>query len=302
MQAKLIEFPVSEAGMKLRNEDQEWLRSEISKAIQVSIDSFTPKGWKRVTNWLREWGITTIAVTVPITLLGIALAAVYVAVGEVKQNAEFRGRTDQRLRDIESFIALLQAPQNPKTVLGKIGSLDQKVFPQFLPALRKVTEQPINAVQPNPETLQAILVKLRHTDETSPDYWPAVLQFLSFVSATLAPAGVPPSGQPPIVLHNSSAGRIVEEAQTIRLDGGSIENGEFTKCRIIFTQNPVRMKNVLFTNCVFEIPSTEPNLYLKKAGQLLLASNLNADSGARWARFRDPSGQHSEMNPVTIPG
>lgn len=31
-------------------------------------------------------------------------------------------------------------------------------------------------------------------------------------------------------------------------------------------------------------------------------TTLDADSGARWARFRDPSGQHSEINPVTIPG
>jgi hypothetical protein len=31
-------------------------------------------------------------------------------------------------------------------------------------------------------------------------------------------------------------------------------------------------------------------------------ATTTADSGARRARFRDQSGQHSEMNPVTIPG
>jgi hypothetical protein len=70
---------------------------------------------------------------------------------------------------------------------------------------------------------------------------------------------------------------IREKGKTILLDGGYLGNGEFTNCRIIFTQNPVRMTNAVFRNCAFEIPITDPpSPYIKKVSQILLASNLGS--------------------------
>lgn len=67
---------------------------------------------------------------------------------------------------------------------------------------------------------------------------------------------------------------IRENGQTILLDEGDLENGEFTNCRIIFTQNPIRMRHALFRNCAFEIPTGAPSPYLKSVGRILLSSDL----------------------------
>jgi hypothetical protein len=65
-----------------------------------------------------------------------------------------------------------------------------------------------------------------------------------------------------------------EEGKTILLEDGYLENGEFTNCRIIFTQNPARLKNIIFRDCVFEIPTTDPpSPYIRKVSQILLSSN-----------------------------
>jgi hypothetical protein len=57
-----------------------------------------------------------------IALLGIAIGAVYIATNEVKQNAEFRGRSDTRLgnleRDVLSIRLLLVAP-NPRNAANQ---------------------------------------------------------------------------------------------------------------------------------------------------------------------------------------
>jgi hypothetical protein len=45
---------------------------------------------------------------------------------------------------------------------------------------------------------------------------------------------------------------------------------------IRFTEAIVQMRNVKFVNCFFRFPTTEaPGLYLRQAGQQLLASDLN---------------------------
>jgi hypothetical protein len=52
----------------------------------------------------------------------------------------------------------------------------------------------------------------------------------------------------------------------------------FENSRIIFTENPVRMRGVEFLNCVFELPDAPANPYIRKTAQELLASNLTAIS------------------------
>ena len=67
--------------MKLRDEDRRWLAEEISKqvkkAVADAIDKFRPHGWRRVTFWLREWGIAGAIITAFIALIAIAATAFY---------------------------------------------------------------------------------------------------------------------------------------------------------------------------------------------------------------------------------
>jgi len=120
------------------------------------------------------------------------------------------------------------------------------------------------------------------TPETSPDYWPTVLQFIQFASsARTVSADVPPAGPPDVVLSNVRCTHVVHcivaSHRRILLDGGDIPGSRFEKCRIIFTQNPVKMRDVQFINCLFEMPVTNnPTPYLKDAARQLLASNLTS--------------------------
>ena len=170
----------------------------------------------------------------------------------------------------------------PKLTLAQISSLDRKAFERSLPQLQQAVAQPGLKTVVSRETLAAITAKLRQTDESTPDYWPATLRFIQFASSQMAPDAPPPGQQPRILSEILSRGLmrgIREEGITIECDDGDLGNGEFTGCRIIFTPNPVQLTNATFRNCVFEIPITDnPNPYIKKVGRALLDSDLDSVS------------------------
>ena len=130
--------------------------------------------------------------------------------------------------------------------------------------------------------LEAITGKLRQTDEATPGYWPTVLRFIPVASSMTAPKA-PPRGQRPRALSDILAVGLMrgvrEEGTTILFDSGDLGKGEFTSCRIIFTENPVRLTHVVFRNCVFELPTADlPSPYLRKVSQMLLASKFSSVS------------------------
>jgi hypothetical protein len=170
----------------------------------------------------------------------------------------------------------------PPLTLEQISALDPKTFEHSLPRLRQVMDQPSPQAVADQETLTAIAGKLRQSGESTPGYWPTVLRFIQFASYRMAP-NAPPPGQPSRALSDivyvGLMRGIREEGKTILLDDGYLGNGEFTNCRIIFTQNPVRLTHAIFRNCVFEIPTTDPpSPYIKKVSQILLSSNLGSVS------------------------
>jgi hypothetical protein len=127
--------------------------------------------------------------------------------------------------------------------------------------------------------LRAIAVKLQHTDENSPEYWPTVLRFIHIASAAGSPKAPPPGS--PINIRLTNVG-LENQALPPRLgvvlfDGGSATNFRFEDSRIIFTEHPVQLRNVTFINCAFEMPDmSAPTPYIKNAARELLASNLTA--------------------------
>jgi hypothetical protein len=135
----------------------------------------------------------------------------------------------------------------------------------------------VSDIKPSPTTLQAVAQKLLNTSEKSPDYWPTVLQFLNFASASIS-SSLPST----LVGVNASNTRLNDDTFTgfrITLDGGEVKDSKFINSRIVFTTNPVRLENVTFMNCVFEMPVTDnPSPYLQKASQALLGSGLNSGS------------------------
>jgi hypothetical protein len=174
--------------------------------------------------------------------------------------------------------AKVDANRQPLT-WEQISHLDQKAFEHSLRQLRQVIDQSSPQAVVDQETLTAITGKLRQTDESAADYWPTVLRFLQFTSFRMAPK-VPQGEQPKALSEILSVGimrGIQEFDKTILFDEGSLGNGRFTNCRIIFTQHAVQMQNVKFDVCAFEFPTTDtPSPYLKKVSRILLSSDLGS--------------------------
>lgn len=247
--------------MPLNDHDRDWIRHQVNSSL-----------------WGACWKLAA----------ALAIPAFFFIYPEWKQMTEFRSGTttrldnlDKQIGTLESHVLSIRAEQSPDKVLNEIGSLDQKSFTKALAALKRIVQNPIIETKPDLNLLQQILQKLRQTNESAPEYWPTLLQFLTFASAVFAPPDVPPRGQPPFELsHNMgpvSVGSV--DRSVVILDGGNIIDSKFERCRIVFTKNVALMQNVKFIDCVFEMPVTNtPTPFLKKASQMLLASNLKAVS------------------------
>jgi hypothetical protein len=189
----------------------------------------------------------------------------------------FRSHTEDRFTDIEAMLRANRAAQYPKKVFNEIISLDKKDFTRNLPALRTVAEQPIWKVAATGSDLHQIFKRLTDTNDSTPEYWPTVLQFLQFASSGLG-SKAPPSGPSSIIASNSvfiNAKQAFPSDSIILLDGGSLQNTELLRDRIIFTNNPLKIRNVRFVDCAFELPVlSDPNPYLRQVARQLLASNL----------------------------
>lgn len=257
------ETPVSkDHEMAIRKEDWTRITAEISRQISEHLN---PHGWRKLQQWLPTAAVIAI-------IIG-GLSGWYYALTRVDKEARFEAHTEDQLRDIQTKLSALRASQT----LNELGNLNQKQFADALPRLRTVSAIPASTVNPSREVLQTILAKLRSTPETSPEYWPTLLQFLHFASTAFS-AKVPPPGPPTIYFgHNIGfpLGHVAN--QRIELDGGQLVDSVIENSRVIFTNNPVEMRNVTFIDCVFDMPvAANPNPYIQSAARQLLASNLQS--------------------------
>ena len=276
----LITFPApvsEEESMPLRKEHTEAIAAEVTRQLNEAIDDFRPHGWRKVTHFLREWGISGTIVMAFVALMGITLGALYYSFSNVKEETTFRVRTGQRLDSIEAALLELRAAQSPAPVLKEISNLSPEQFVKALPALRRVAEQPPSNVQPVQSVLQDVARKLLGVNPLTPDYWPTVLRFIQFASAGLSP-DVPRHGPPTLYAsQNKGLSLGVISRAVVQLDGGELVNTRFEHSRIIFTNDPVLMRNVTFSDCVFELPiSDRPIPYVQQAARRILASSLNS--------------------------
>lgn len=83
----------SNEDMKIRADDRKWLTNEIAgqveKAIAIAADEFKPHGWRRVAQFVREWGIAGTIITAFLALLGIAAVTFYQATARIGKEAAF---------------------------------------------------------------------------------------------------------------------------------------------------------------------------------------------------------------------
>jgi hypothetical protein len=236
---------------------------------------FTAKGTKKFTNGLKGWAP-----------LGAAVAIGLFVLSQYRDYREFRERTDTSLKTLTDVSSQIDARLHDiEITLARVSvkSLDDaaasspEILQHALPILRKQMGQEPKA-EITSEAVQKIAATLEQVPETSPEYWPTVLQFIQFASTANA-KNVPPPGSPLLRITGS---RIIGEGAfspkdhvVLRFDGGEVGDITFQNSRIIFTEHPVKLHNVRFIDCFFEMPNVErPNPYLQKAAKGLLASQF----------------------------
>jgi hypothetical protein len=110
----LCAVPYQDSGedMKLRDDDKKWISDEIAaqlrKGIAEAVAEFRPRGYRRVTHFLREWGLAGTLVTVPLGLLAICVTLGIFATSGIKDNTQFRTRTEDRLNAIEKDVTSIK--------------------------------------------------------------------------------------------------------------------------------------------------------------------------------------------------
>jgi hypothetical protein len=107
----ILDLALQEDMANLGKEDRNWLDKQIERrakeAVDTIVDQFHPKGWRKLTFWLREWGLAGTAITVPITLLGITAGAIYFASARVEKQATFEANTTNALTTINDHLKRL---------------------------------------------------------------------------------------------------------------------------------------------------------------------------------------------------
>lgn len=244
-----------------------------------------PQGWRKARERIISFGAPAAIVGLFLGSLGITAGALYQSFAHVKEETEFRTKTNDRLDRIDESIKALflnGSPNTPPlTALKEMGSFKPNTLAVALPALRKATEKPIANV--NAETLSQVAKNLAQVNPATPDYWSTIFQFIQSASFSIN-QDVPPPG-PPFALD-------VEENVSMTMEymnytaaaiyfGGTInlKNATFKNCRIVVGPKAVvRFSNVTFINCAFVFPSpgppTEPSPSLKEMAKYVLESGL----------------------------
>lgn len=235
--------------MKLRSDDQEWLRTEIATQISNVVDQFKPHGLKKLAHWLREWGIIGTNITIIVALLAMTLSAAYYAFSRVGKEAAFEATTGKRLDDIEDKLKLIPA---------RIAEAQYSTIP---PKDLKAHREELNAVK----------TTLLSSDRNTPSYWQVSLQLVNLLSIAASYVENPNRGHS--ILADSSGVQVVNNGDVVVLRG-KISNSLIENSVIQFDPT-IQLVNVTFKKCVFIFPSSGdmmPPKNIQQIGDQLLAA------------------------------
>ena len=203
----------------------------------------------------------------------------------IHQQIEVLSQDIGKIKDHE-HIADLKTPVFPGSVLPggpsplqKFAGMNQETFAASLPELYSdIRTVSLKQAKPNDETFRAIATKLRQTNQNSPEYWPTVLRFLELATARNS-SQVPPSTAGIYVRSEGSRNLSLQgiSDKRIVLNGGSLINSTFVRCRIQFVGTPTELQNVLVVDSVVEfqgIPENPPEP-IKRIAETILASDFS---------------------------
>lgn len=294
--------PTSEEMSENRKiKDLENITKDIRKDVQNLRDDLrsikiNPSVTLKSESWLQRnsywfWGALTIALMIIIPLAGWFSGA-FSQLFRDAVNTQIESKLTQPLTDLRKLqidVAAIGSKVDTIITLGgvnlkHISQLDAETFQKSLPILRKALEQSPLQVKTDQETLHKIAAKLRETPESSLGYWPATLQFLSFLTMTMAP-DVAASTRPPdiIISSGNNVSHLRLSDKTVLVDGGTISDSTFVRVRMVVSKNggQVTRNRFFHSALIFEFATEEqPQPPIKDAIRTLLASDFAQQSPA----------------------
>jgi hypothetical protein len=260
---------VLDTAMAIRSEDWARIDERINAQINSTIQEFQPRGWKKVTHWLREWGLTATAIMAPLSLLLMLIAVGIFAMNGVIKNAEFRTNTEDRLRTIETGINEIN------TSLGtvQISSFSESHSPDAAKAARTVLSKIRSEHLSLPmETVKSAGEKFLAASKGNPEAWRTTLDLVSYKSGLdssilkLLPSptkeiqthyqGITPPGD--LIPQVSVAGVVrVSEAAKFILNGKDLNSGQTMGNQYILVKNggmiidDMMLRNVIFCRSTY---------------------------------------------------
>jgi hypothetical protein len=300
MQALMI--PIDELDdMKLRTEEQNWLTGEISRIVKKSVDDavdqFRPHGGRRVTNFIREWGLAGTLITVIVALLALAATAFYEASNRIGKEATFETKTsdtldsiNKRLDKIDTALSLAQLEKITANPIDKNSALAAK---------KLITDAQAQSIKLPADAVEQAGQKLVAASTNEPTVWDVSLDFMDYKSfnntipasitfmqvnanvmtrytnfdvppgmqqSRIAFAGFVPkesAAQMMKIGNDLNAGMSVGNAYLYSiggaaiLDGMQLRNVIFQNVHVVYNGGPLIMTNVYFINCTFDMKSSK---------------------------------------------
>jgi hypothetical protein len=264
-----------------------------TNAIHAAADSFRPHGLRRVAHFLGEWGLAGTIVTVFVALLALAASQFYYANQRVKDEATFEATTkttlDQinvHLTKIDASLAAQQIQQLAENPADKGSALEARqtidadrkasiVLPSEV--VQRVGRKFVDVSAQNPAawgTTLSLLDYKSFVDSSSPSI--PLQEGAKGVYTThffwRNPEGSDPvhmyfKGRSPkesaaqfmLIGHDPDEGATEGVSVLFAVGGGQILDGMqlrnvvFNNVRIVYNGGPLRMTNVYFINCTFEM-------------------------------------------------
>ncbi|HKW64542.1 MAG TPA: hypothetical protein VJN89_18465 [Candidatus Acidoferrum sp.] len=174
----VLELPENNVDMPLSEENQNWVLEQIRKALY-------PNGFRKIADPLRYWGLLGICITVFLSVIAIAVTFGISATNRASQEAEFRGKTDTRLTNIETDVREIK---NQLTTQGLVSQANlpladfKATLPELGASVASARKQNLRIPQ---KVVDDLARKMTAIDINVPHFWPVAAELISYRSQTL---------------------------------------------------------------------------------------------------------------------
>ena len=279
---------------KIRKEDWPELDRRINEAVFKAVEPLKPQGLKKILVAVRQVGTIAAVLSVFLSLVGITCTSLYQAFSRVDKQARFEAQTvltiaaiNEHLKRVDEAIPTLtlgQAATDPAS--ANSASLVKALVTQaretgvVLPSsvIAENGAKFIGASSKSSTALEAVIALLNYKSYINKTNTAVPTDFKVYLALTHFSITVPPGATHPNLFFSGSASKdqaaevmkIGEDKDvgaamgvhyiqilggTTELDGHQFRNVFFQNVHIIYDGGPLRMTNVVFINCTFDVKS-----------------------------------------------